>query len=152
MITLNSKNASFYNVLFSNNKVIKDKDSHEKNISEELLTIRTLVLVQQPKNEAQETAQLEKILSACRLQKEDYKVERNINSWSFYRQMDRIKEVILFGITEKDLNLDLQFNNNQINKFDERVFIKTASLAEIMANQLIKNELWQNALKPHFAS
>ena len=152
MITLNSKNANFYNILFSNNKVIKDKDSHEKNISEELLTIRTLVLIQMPKNESEETAQLEKILSACRIQKEDYKVEREIKSWSFYRQIEQIKEVILFGISEKDLNLDIQLISNQINKFDGRVFIKTASLAEMMANQFIKNELWQNALKPHFVS
>ncbi len=152
MITLNSKNSNFYNVLFSNNKVIKDKDGYEKNISEELLTIRTLVLIQQPNNDPEERAQLEKILSACRLQNGDYKVEHDVQSWSFYRKMEQIKEVILFGIIEKDLSLDIQFNVNQINKFDGRIFIKTVSIAEIMANQFIKNELWQNALKPHFVS
>ncbi len=152
MIVLNSKNANFYNVLFSNNKVIRDKDILEKNISEELLTIRTLLLVAPFRNETEESAQLDKILTACRLQKEDYKVDQEIKSWSFYRKMNNIKEVLLFGITEKDLNLDLQFNNNQINKFDGRIFIKTASVAEMLTNQLIKNELWQNALKPHFVS
>lgn len=152
MIVLNSKNIGFYDTLFSNNKVIKNKDNTEKNISEELLTIRTLVLIQPLINETEETAQLEKILTACRLQKEDYKVEHEINPWSFYRQSKTIKEVLLFGISEKDLNLNLQFNINQANSFDNRIFIKTSSLAELLTNQVVKNELWQNALKPHFIS
>lgn len=152
MIVLNSKNIGFYDTLFSNNKVIKNKDNTEKNISEELLTIRTLVLIQPLINETEETAQLEKILTACRLQKEDYKVEQEINQWSFYRRSETIKEVLLFGISEKDLNLNLQFNINQANSFDNRIFIKTSSLGELLTNQVVKNELWQNALKPHFIS
>lgn len=149
---LNRKNASFYNVLFSNNKIIKCKDNAEKNISEELLTIRTLVLLQRPQDETAEMAQLEKILAACTLQKSDYKVIYRHHSWSDYRQYANIREVLLFGITESDLNISIQFNENQINKFDERIWIKTASISEMTHNQSIKNALWQNALKPHFVS
>jgi len=151
MKVLNSKNGNFLDILFSNNKVIKNGAPPEKNISEGLLTVRTLVLIAPFENETEESAQLEKILTACKLQKDDYKVEQHINPWSFYRKSEHIKEVLLFGATEKDLNLHLQFTNNQINKFDNRVFIKSTSLSELISNKLIKNELWQNALKPHFA-
>ncbi|WP_162903101.1 hypothetical protein [Taibaiella koreensis] len=149
---LNSKNDRFFNVLFSNNKIINYKDNSEKNISEELLTIRTLVFCRPLENVPEETEQLEKILIACKLQKEAYKVVQNVHSWSFYRKIENIKEILLFGITEKDLNLNILFTENQINKFDNRIFIKTASLATLLSNQQIKNDLWQNALKIHFLS
>lgn len=150
MIMLNTKNKNFFNVLYSNNKIINYKDHFEKNISEELLTIRTLVISRPFGRGPEEMDQLEKILAACKIQKEAYKVEQELRPWSFFRQWGNIKEVLLFGISEQELGLNLQFNENQICKFDERVFIKTASLGEILTNQQIKNNLWQNALKIHF--
>ncbi|WP_157977246.1 hypothetical protein [Taibaiella helva] len=149
---LNTKNNNFYNILFSNNKIINHKDKAEKNISEELLTVRTLVLCRPFERMPEEMEQLEKILIACKLQKEAYKVDQNPNSWSFYRKFENIKEILLFGISEKDLNLNISFTENQINRFDNRVFIKTTSLAGILNSQQIKNDLWQNALKIHFLS
>lgn len=150
MIMLNTKNKNFYHVLYSNNKIINYKDHFEKNISEELLTIRTLVICRPFVQGPEEMDQLEKILAACKIQKGAYKVEQQPRPWSFFRQWGNIKEILLFGVSEQELDLNLQFNENQVCKFDERVFIKTASLAEILTNQQIKNNLWQNALKIHF--
>jgi hypothetical protein len=141
---------SFNNVLFNNNKLIENKNNIEKNISEELLTIRTLILIAQPNNETEELVQLGKILSACKLQQNDYKISYLTNDWSFYRNNDSIKEILLFGISEKDLNLAIQIPVNQIIKFDNRIWVKTLSIAEMANNQQIKNDLWQNALKPYF--
>lgn len=148
----NSNNSGFFNVLFSNNKIISYKDSIEKNISEELLTIRTLVIVGQPGREAVAYAQLEKILSACTLQQKDYMVASQPENWALYRRYDNIKEVLLFGISEEALDIKVHFAENQINKFDGRVWIKTMTISEIMDNQSVKNTLWQNALKPHFVA
>ncbi len=141
---------SFNNVLFHNNKLIENKNNIEKNISEELLTIRTLILIAQPNNETEELVQLGKILSACKLQQNDYKISYLTNDWSFYRNNDSIKEILLFGISEIDLNLAIQMPVNQIIKFDNRIWVKTLSIAEMANNQQIKNDLWQNALKPYF--
>lgn len=147
---LKSGNTNFYDVLFSNNKLINSRNDIEKNISEELLTIRTLVLISPPVKEMEEYVQLEKMLGACKLQREDYKVEQVIQDWIVYRNLENIKEILLFGITEKDLNITLQFNDNQINRFDNRIWIKSAPISDMIDNQTIKNNLWQNALKPYF--
>lgn len=141
---------TFSNVLFHNNKLIDNKNNIEKNISEELLTIRTLVLIAPLKNEIEELSQLTKVLSACKLQQEDYKISLLTNAWSYYRNQESIKEVLLFGITETDLNIGIQMNDNQIIKFDNRIWVKTSSISEMINSQQIKNNLWQNALKPHF--
>lgn len=149
---LNQENNNFYNVLFNGNKLINTKKSPEKNISEGLLTIRTLVLITAPTNEMEEYVQLEKMLTACKLTKEDYKVELQAGDWNYYRTFENIKEVLLFGITEKELNIGVQLIANHINKFDNRIFIKSLSIAQLANSQQDKNSLWQNALKPHFVS
>lgn len=147
---LKQESNNFYDVLFNNNKLIKTSPSIEKNISEELLTIRTLVLIPPPVNEMEEYIQLEKMLTACKLTKEDYKVELHSRDWNYYRTYENIKEVLLFGIAEKELNIGVQLIGNHINKFDNRIFIKSISIAQLANSQQDKNNLWQNALKPHF--
>jgi hypothetical protein len=147
---LKTENNNLYNVLFANNKLINTPTSSEKNNSEGLLTIRTLVLIALPVNEMEEYVQLEKMLTACKLTKENYKVELQAGDWNYYRSFENIKEVLLFGISEKELNIGVQFIGNHINKFDNRVFIKSLSIAQLANSQQDKNNLWQNALKPHF--
>lgn len=149
---LKLENNSFYNVLFHGSKLINTGKPPEKKISEELLTIRTLVLIPAPANEMEEYVQLEKMLTACKLTKEDYKVELQAGDWNYYRTFENIKEVLLLGISEKELNIGVQLIDNHINKFDNRVFIKSLSLAQLANSQQDKNNLWQNALKPHFVS
>jgi hypothetical protein len=56
---LKTENNNFYNVLFNSNKLINTQISSEKNNSEGLLTIRTLVLIAPPVNEMEEYVQLE---------------------------------------------------------------------------------------------
>jgi hypothetical protein len=147
---LKTESNNFYNVLFNTNKLINTRIVPEKNISEELLTIRTLVLITPPINEMEEYVQLEKMLNACKLTKEDYKVELQTEDWNYYRTFENIKEILLFGITEKELNIGVQLIGNHINKFDNRIFIKSLSIAQLANSQQDKNSLWQNALKPHF--
>jgi archaellum biogenesis ATPase FlaH len=149
---LKRESDNFLNVLFTGNKVIKANDSFKKNISEQLLTIRTLVFIAAHKQEIEENVQLGKILSACRLSQEDYFIVRELSDWHTFRENEQIREVLLFGVKESDLDITIQFTENQINKFDDRIWIKTKSISELISNQQLKNDLWQNALKPHFAS
>lgn len=147
-----SSNYGFFDILYASSKIIKQKHSIEKNISEELLTIRTLVYIKAPEpgTETAEYSQLEKILAACTLQKNDYKVLEGSYAWHHFRGYNNIREVLLFGIQEADADISVAFHENQANRFDERTWIKTAALSEIANNQQLKNNLWQNALKPHF--
>jgi hypothetical protein len=147
---LKTENNNLYNVLFANNKLIRSSGEIEKNNSEELLTIQTLVLISPPLQEMEEYVQLEKMLTACKLQKEQYHVETLIKPWSHYRNFDNIKEVLLFGIQEEDLGINVRLFDNQIHRFDDRTWIKSISIAQMADNQQVKNNLWQNALKPHF--
>ena len=142
----------FNNVLFNNSKLIANKNNIEKNISEELLTFRTLIFTAAPKNETEEMLQLGKILSACKLQQNEYIITQLTNDWAFYRNNESIKEVLLFGVSEKELNIAIQIPINQSIKFDNRIWVKTMSIYEMANNQQIKNDLWQNALKPHFVA
>lgn len=136
-----------YSIIIS---LLKTEITLKKNISEGLLTFRTLVVTTSSGNEEEAFAQLEKILIACKLQNTDYKIFTLTNDWSFFRKSESIKEVLLFGVTEKNLNINIQMPYNQPVKFDNRIWIKTASIAEVMESRELKNNLWQNALKPHF--
>ncbi|KAA5532522.1 hypothetical protein F0919_17210 [Taibaiella lutea] len=147
---LNNEYSNLNKVLFNNSKLIENKNNIEKNISEGLLTFRTLVIISPFINETEESAQLEKILAACKLQSNDYNVSVLTNDWSYFRNAASIKEILLFGVSEKDLNLNILMPFNQVIRFDNRVWIKSSSIAEMMKSQEIKNNLWQNALKPHF--
>jgi len=147
---LNNEHSNLNKVLFTNNKLIENRNNIEKNISEGLLTFRTLVIISPFVNETEESAQLAKMLAACKLQNKDYTIYTLTNDWSYFRNTESIKEVLLFGVTEKDLNLNIQMPFNQVIKFDDRAWIKSSSIAEMMKSQEIKNNLWQNALKPHF--
>jgi len=143
----------FSNSLFNGIKLINNKNNIEKNISEELLTFRTLVITAPFRNEAEEMGQLVKILSACRLQPTDYGiVPGGQHEWSYYRSQENIQEVLLFGVTENMMNIGISLPENQPVSFDGKIWIKTAAVSEIINSQQIKNNLWQNALKPHFAA
>jgi hypothetical protein len=147
---LNNEYSNLNKVLFNNSKLIENKNNIEKNISEGLLTFRTLVIPAPFINQEEELEQLEKILAACKLQKEDYTIVTLTNDWSYFRHFNTIKEVLLFGMDEQDLNLNIQIPFNQPVNFDNRVWVKTSSVAEMMHSKEIKNALWQSALKPHF--
>lgn len=147
---LNNEYSNLEKVLFGSNKLIENKNNIEKNISEGLLTFRALIIKASSINEVEDLAQLEKILAACNLRNTDYKIYSLTNDWSYFRNAESIKEVLLFGISEQDLNLNIQMPFNQPVKFDNRVWIKTVSITDVMQSREIKNNLWQNALKPHF--
>lgn len=144
-------NSNFYNTLFNDSKIIKHKNTEEKNISEQLLTIRTLVLAAPLKNEMQDYVQLEKILAACKLQPQDYLVlQESKNSWLALRKAENIREILIFGNAVHNLDIPISFIDNQIVNFDSRVWIKSLAIDELSNNQQVKNDLWLNALKPHF--
>lgn len=149
MIIANSTNKLLSNTLFHNNKIIKLKHNNQKNISEQLLTIRTLIILPEEPH-PEEQAQLFKIFAACNLEPKDYFLAFPPLSWKELRQYQNIREILLFGTPETELDLPIQLPYNKNISFDDRTWVKTLSVQELMNNKEMKNALWQNALKPHF--
>lgn len=152
MTMLKSLNDSFLDILFSESKIIVSKNDNQKNISEQLLTISVLVFIPAYNNREEEEVQLQKILKACGLQPDNYAIIVGENHWSDFRQLENVQHVLLFGMPEQALGLAVQLPPNKITAFDGRSWIKTYNITDLMRNQQAKNELWQQALKPHFTS
>jgi hypothetical protein len=113
-------------------------------------SIRTLVVFPNNVSKVDYASDLGKIMSACRLQPMEYAVINQDPYWINFRSFENIKEVLLLGATEETVDINITLPLNQVKHFDERVWIKTHSIIEIMANQAYKNALWTQALKPHF--
>lgn len=84
------------------------------------------------------------------LQPDDFAIIMGENSWLDFRELENVKHVLLFGISEEDLGLMVKMPWNTVTSFDARSWIKTYAIGNLMSNQQAKNELWQQALKPHF--
>jgi DNA polymerase III psi subunit len=150
MTMLKSLNKSFLDILFAEKKIIISKNGNQKNISEQLLTISTLVFVPGYNNQEEEEVQLHKILKACTLQPGDYAIITGENVWLDFRELEQVKNVLLFGTQEDTLGIMVKMPMNIVVSFDNRSWIKTYPISNLMRNQQAKNELWQQALKPHF--
>lgn len=149
-MTMEQKENDIYlNSLFNNQKIIVANEVSKDSISDQLLTIRCLVLVPAPLSET-EQAQLAKILTACRLAPSDYHICEHPISWSSYRGFYNIQEVLLFGTGPGALALDLAAPLNRPFSFDGRLWCQSQAVSLLMSDQASKNELWTLALKPMF--
>ena len=141
----------FLIALFRGNEIVSvqlpTSHLHMENIYS---SIKTLVITN-PFTEGQtEQDQLGKILSACKLQQTEFAICTENCSWSTIRKYENIRSVLLFGVSEKQLNITGIFAENQITEFDNRKWVKTFPLSRLMTDMAAKNTLWQQALKPLF--
>lgn len=150
MSMLNLINERFLDILFSDRKIIVSKNDPQKNISEQLLTVSVLLFIPAYNNREAEEVQLHKILKACALQPEQYAIITGDNTWLDFRELEQVKHVLLFGMSEEALGLGIHLPFNRVTGFDGRSWIKTYAISDVMQNQQVKNDLWQQALKPHF--
>ncbi|MFT4062325.1 MAG: hypothetical protein QM642_08215 [Edaphocola sp.] len=138
----------FHNTLFRNSKIISDIDAGKLNLSNELLTVRCLVFTKKNLPDG-DKEQLSKIMAACQLSAQDYAVMHN-GLWHQYRNLGQVREVLLFGVEEKQLGLSVNFQPNTPLVFDGRTWIKTFSIEQLSGDKNAKNILWLQALKPYF--
>lgn len=140
---------NFLDILFNDKKIINLKDQQGQPDTALLQNQRTLVF-STPIEKEEEKILLVNILTACQLKTDDYLVVPQPLLYAHFNAVPHIKEVLIFGIPGQELGLSVSFPYNFCFPFNERIIIKTGTIAEIMANKQLKNELWQNALKPHF--
>lgn len=89
------------------------------------------------------------IMSACNLQ-DKWKVFPKGTNYQSVFNLKNLQFVLMFGISEKELNIDLQLPLYQALRFHNKIWIKAHSLEIIAKNPPYKKELWNNALKPLF--
>ncbi len=101
-----------------------------------------------------EELQLRKMLDACKLPPEEYNIiqlesGRQV-AWHQLRERLDPKVVFLIGILPAQLGISSLFMLNAPNRFNDRIWLATLSLAELEQNAEAKKQLWVNGMKPIF--
>jgi DNA polymerase III psi subunit len=143
-----NNSSNFLDVLFNDQKLINL--GNQPGLFADAHSAQRTLVFSTPLHNKEEKELLANMLTACQLRPEDYLVLQQPVPYPSFNANKHIKEVIIFGVSEKELALPVRFPTNFRFRFNERTIIKTSSLAEIMVNKQLKNELWQKALKPHF--
>lgn len=100
---------------------------------------------------ATENDQLQKILQSCHLDDTNSLLLDTSCSWSSLRDYLNIRQVLLFGISESAIQINVVLPYHSVTQFDGRKWIKTYSIQELGGNIEAKKQLWQQALKPLFS-
>lgn len=141
----------FYTNLFLNHKLLNNNKLELTSpviIADSDNTFRILIFTETEPNE-EENQLLESIIKACGIEKKDYQILSEKRAWRLINKK-HIKEVILFGVNERELDVMIDFPLNWPTKFDQKVWIKTSSIQELLKEKELKNALWFNALKPYY--
>lgn len=141
-------NNNFYNSIFLKHSVILSQEQ----LQQEKITIlpQTRVIAFIPSSPSEEEMNLlNAIMNSCKISENYFQVIPLPYAWK-YCFSENIKEVILFGVTEKDLQLSIELPHNWPISFDKKSWIKTNSLSQLIQSKELKNDLWHKALKPHF--
>lgn len=101
-----------------------------------------------------EEAQLIKMLQACGLNDESYKIiqftDNELVAWHVLKHKINSKYVLLIGLTPKQLGIAAVFNLHTPNRFDDVIWIPSLSITDLEKQPEMKKQLWLNALKPVF--
>jgi len=101
-----------------------------------------------------EAAQLEKMMSACKLDNTAYNIIRipgtEKMAWHKLKSIFAPQYVILLGIMPAQLGISASFRLFGPNRFDDAIFIPSLSLTEMEQKPDAKKQLWAEGLKPMF--
>lgn len=147
-------------ILFSHN-LIEDQPSNPEAASDEKIEIASvgenhkhvLFLV----NEAsfkflpdEEMNLLTNLVSACRLSMNDIALvnfNRNKFNYQQFIQQFHPKKILVFGVSNAELELPFDIPYFQIQAFGEQLYVTAPSLKEFLTNKPLKKELWGSLQK-----
>lgn len=141
-------NNNFYNSFFLKHPIILSQE----HLMPEKITIlpETRVIAFIPSSPSQEEMNLlHAIMNSCKITENQFQVIPLPYAWK-HCVSENIKEVILFGVTEKELQLSIELPHNWPINFDKKSWIKTNTLGQLIQSKELKNDLWHKALKPQF--
>lgn len=104
--------------------------------------------------QANEEAQLQKMMQACKLDASAYNIvqvkENEPLSWHQLRDTLRPKVILLLGILPQQLGISAQFYMFSPNRFNECTWIASPSITMLEQQPDAKKQLWTAGLKPVF--
>jgi len=113
-----------------------------------------LVLVTAYASGSAEEMQMGKMLGAAGLAPDQYNVVQLAPgqqvAWHKLREITSPKAVFLVGILPAQLGISSLFQLHAPNRFNDRMWLPTLSLAELEQQPEVKKHLWTNGMKPLF--
>jgi hypothetical protein len=113
-----------------------------------------LILVNTFSPDNSESGQLQKMLEACKLSPEQYNIiqldKGKMVAWHQLRELLDPKIIFMIGILPSQLGISSLFRLNAPNRFNDRVWLPTVSLSELEQNKALKQQLWNEGMKPLF--
>ncbi len=147
-----SLNNNSLKLLYANNKIIRTTANDTTGQMVINVKIRCFILLPlRPLTEA-ETEQVHKIMSACRLNPDEYLLISDKSKFMAWKDKDHIKEIIWMGLTPADWGLDVSLPAHTATTRASQTWIATFDIAELIHNKDAKSTLWKQALQPHFTT
>ncbi len=113
-----------------------------------------LVVVAAYAQGGQEEMQMARMLGAAGLTPEQYNIvqlpQGQQAAWHKLREATNPKAVFLVGVMPAQLGINSLFQVNMPNRFNDRIWLPTLSLAELEQQPEVKKHLWTNGMKPLF--
>jgi hypothetical protein len=142
-------------ILFSHN-LIEDQPSNLEAESDEKIEIASvgenhkhvLFLVNDPSCKFlpdEEMDLLTNLVSACRLSMNDIAlVNFNRNKFNYlqFKQQFHPKKILVFGVSNAELELPFDIPHFQIQAFEEQLYLTAPALKEFLTNKPLKKDLW----------
>lgn len=148
-MTNNDLNDSLGSVLIVDNQVFRyeEKQSGLQHIGPD---VRTLFIIKHEEDTPTHTAFIHSIAKACNLGEGAYEIIPRSCGWKDLRQFDNIREVILMGVSERELDLLISIPVHYVYNFDGRNWIRTMDVTTLKLNNEAKSTFWKEVLKPYF--
>jgi hypothetical protein len=101
-----------------------------------------------------EETQLVKMLQACKLTPDQYHIihftEETMLAWHLLRDKLNPSQIIILGVSPEQLGLSVQLMPHQVSRFNDRSWIVTGTLEQLIQYNDIKTHVWNYGLKPVF--
>lgn len=117
---------------------------------------RVLIVSQPFLAASPEAQQLEKMMTACKLQRSEYNIlqlaEPDCLAWHQLKSVLKPSYVLLLGIHPGQLGISALFVPHAISNYDGVQWTLTTALPQLSASGELKQHLWNNVFKPVFLS
>lgn len=142
---------NFYDTLFNHKKIVL-KSGGQVPLSQELWDCKAGIFCSSEVVHGSEGEKLvQGILSACNLQPGEWKIFPKGTNYQAAFNLHHLQYILVFGNTEKELNIDIKLPLYQTINFNGKIWVKAHSLEMLSKDAQYKKELWNKALKPLFA-
>lgn len=148
-MTNNDLNDSLGSVLVIDNQLFKYEEAAgvPHGLSDK---VRTVFIIKNEEYTPAHTEMLHSIAKACSLKEGEYEIIPGTYGWKALRPFSNIREVVLMGVGERELDLLINIPMHYVYNFDDRNWIKTVDITTMKLNTEAKSVFWKDVMKPYF--